>query len=211
MHLKAPLVALLATVSGAAQAQEAAAPKRPSILPGPYQPYRPIPLDTPRDGRVCRVKPSCTPGRDDSAKIVRAMEECNDGGTVLLDGDYTICRPLDLRFLKHIDVALTGNIEFCTDIEMWQQNLFRFHFQGASSWWVWGGEDVNLYGLGEGAIHGNGQEWWDAFAANGSITRPVLFLSDGWHGGSITGLKLRESPMVSLPRSARVCNCSSSH
>ncbi|KAL3478848.1 Exopolygalacturonase X-2 [Aspergillus californicus] len=169
-------------------------PQRPSIQPGPYHPYKAIPLDTRRNRqKVCNVKPG-RKGSDDGPRIRDALRKCNNGGTVVLDKEYTVCSPLDLRFLKHIDVALTGKVEFCPEIEFWQQNLFEFHFQDAASWWVWGGEDIHLYGSGTGEIHGNGQAWYDAYAVNGSIHRPLLFITDGWHGGSITGLKLRQSP-----------------
>jgi galacturan 1,4-alpha-galacturonidase len=174
-------------------------PQRPNIQPGPYQPYKAIPLDTRRDRRkVCHVKPG-RKGDDDAPKIRAALRKCNNGGTVVLDKEYTIRTPLDLRFLKHIDIALTGTVEFGTDLEFWQQNFFHFHFQDACSWWVWGGEDIHLYGAGTGTIHGNGQAWYDEAAANKSTVRPILFLTDGWHGGSITGLKLRHSPNVSTP------------
>ncbi|KAF4953244.1 hypothetical protein FSARC_12438 [Fusarium sarcochroum] len=169
-------------------------PKRPNIRPDPYQPYKAIDLSSPRDHRVCFVKPSRKKGGDDAPKIRAALKKCNNGGTVVLDKNYNICSPLDLRFLKHIDIALTGKIEFCTEIEYWQQNTFKFHFQDASSWWVLGGKDIHLYGLGKGVIHGNGQAWWDAHAENKTVHRPLLFITDGWHGGSITGLKLRHSP-----------------
>lgn len=171
-------------------------PQRPSILPGPKQPYREIPLDTKRDPeKVCFVTP-CGPGKNDARKIKAAFERCNDGGTVVLDKEYTVCSPLDLRFLKHIDIALTGKITLCPELDYWQENLFRFKFQDVSSWWAWGGEDIHLYGAGTGTIDANGQAWYDRAAVNGSTIRPTTFLTDGWHGGSITGIKMRHSPNV---------------
>lgn len=196
------LLMLLGLAAGLSEGREV--PQRPDIQPTPYHPYKAIPLDSTRDGRVCHVKPSCTKGRDDAAKIIKAFEECNDGGTIVLDKEYTVCTPLDLRFLKHVDVALTGKIEFCTDLEMWQANFFQFHFQDAASWWVWGGEDIHLYGLGEGIIHGNGQPWWDGHKADVTVHRPLLFITDGWHGGSITGLNMRQSPNVSASLGRRI-------
>ncbi|KAL4959390.1 Exopolygalacturonase X-2 [Aspergillus stella-maris] len=177
-----------------AQGTNSSFPKRPDIQPNPIQPYKAIPLHSRRDPRkVCYVEPEGD-GGDDASAILDALHDCNNGGTIVLDQDYTICTPLDLRFLEHVDIALTGKVEFCTDIDFWQPNTFKFHFQDASSWWVWGGEDVHLYGAGTGEINGNGQAWYDAYALNSSIHRPLLFITDGWHGGSITGLKLRQSP-----------------
>jgi hypothetical protein len=188
-----PVLAALA-LSGIAQAREV--PARPDIKPSPLQPYKAIPTGSPRT-KTCFVKPSCTKGRDDSAKILAAFHECNNGGTVVLDEEYTICSPLDLRFLKHVDVALTGTIKFCDDdLDDWVEKTFKFPFQDGSSWWLWGGEDINLYGLNKGTIDGNGQKWYDTVAER-TILRPLLFVTDGWRGGSITGLKLRNSPNVS--------------
>lgn len=187
------LAVALAALSLTTEAREV--PQRPDVKPTPLQPYRAIPESAPRT-KSCFVKPSCTPGNDDSAKILAAFEECNNGGTVVLDKEYTICNPLDLRFLKNIDVALTGTVKFCEDIENFQALNFHFPFQSQTTWWLWGGEDINLYGLGTGTIDGQGQIWYDSYATNKTLNRPLLFVTDGWHGGSISGLKLRQSPQV---------------
>ncbi|KAL0936282.1 exopolygalacturonase X [Colletotrichum truncatum] len=183
-------VAALA-LSGVAQAREV--PPRPDTKAHPNPPFRPFPVSPPRT-KSCFVKPSCTPGRDDSAKILKAFHDCNNGGTVVLDESYTICTPLDLRFLKHVDVALTGRITFCDGVDDWMKKFFPIPFQEGNTWWLWGGEDINLYGLGKGVIDGNGQEWYDAHGSREGILRPLLFVTDGWKGGSITGLKMRQSP-----------------
>ncbi|CAG9942894.1 unnamed protein product [Clonostachys rosea f. rosea IK726] len=174
-------------------ALERTVPPRPTITPGPLQPYKAFPVSPPRT-KTCFVKPSCTKGKDDSAKILAAFEECNDGGTVVFDEEYTICSPLDLRFLKHVDIAITGTIKFCDDIDYWLPRTFKFQFQGSSTWWVIGGEDINIYGSGVGTLDGNGQAWYDRFATNKTLQRPLLLVTDGLHGGSITGLNMKNSP-----------------
>lgn len=171
------------------------APKRPHYEPTPLQPYKAFPTSSPRR-KTCFVKPG-KKGGDDASKILRAFKKCNNGGTVVLDQEYTICTQLDLRFLKHVDIALTGTVKFCDDVERWLPRTFQFPFQDGSSWWLFGGEDINLYGAGTGTIDGNGQAWYDAHAADSKVKRPLLFVTDGWKGGSITGLKLRQSPNVS--------------
>lgn len=185
------LVAVVALALGLAQGRDFT--PRPDIQPGPKQPYKAFPVSSPRT-KTCFVKPSCTAGRDDSAKILKAFQDCNNGGTVVLDKEYTICEALDLRFLKNIDIALTGTVKFCDKVHEWQPKLLRFPFQDQGSWWIWGGEDINLYGAGTGVVDGNGQTWYNEYAANSSLLRPLLFATDGWHGGSMTGLKMRMSP-----------------
>jgi galacturan 1,4-alpha-galacturonidase len=192
MHVSAICALSLAALTGASTVSKA--PPRPQLKATPLQPSVPFPVSPPRH-KTCFVKSSKT-GGDDAKNILEAFKKCNNGGTIILDQIYTICSPLDLRFLKHVDVALTGTVKFCDDINRWLPRAFQFPFQEGSSWWLWGGKDINLFGLGVGTIDGNGQAWWDANAANSTIKRPLLFVTDGWEGGSITGLKLRQSPNV---------------
>jgi galacturan 1,4-alpha-galacturonidase len=190
MQLPSTLVVAAAAFAGAAQARDFI--PRPNIQPGPIQPYKAFPESTPRT-KTCFVKPSCTQGRDDGPKIMAAIEECNNGGTVVLDKEYNVCSPMDLRFLKHIDIAITGTITWCDDVDHWLPLLFKYEYQFAAAQWVIGGEDVNIYGAGVGTLDGKGQKWYDRFDTNRTLIRPILIVTDGLHGGSITGLKMRNS------------------
>lgn len=193
--LKLAAAGLLAALAQPAQAARDFIP-RPDIKPYPLQPYKALPESTERT-KTCFVKPSCTEGRDDAPKIIAALEECNGGGTVVLDKEYTVCSPLDLRFLKHVDIALTGTLNFCADVDYWVENSFKIDFQNQSTFWYIGGEDVNVYGAGQGVLNGNGQAWYDRFATVKDLLRPILFVTNGLEGGSVTGLKMRNSPNVS--------------
>lgn len=51
---------------------------------------------------------------------------------------------------------------------------------------------MNIYG--GGTIDGNGQVWYDAYAANIYTLRPVLIGIDGLHNSIISDLVLRYSP-----------------
>ncbi|KAJ4311881.1 Exopolygalacturonase X-2 [Neodidymelliopsis sp. IMI 364377] len=190
MLIRTILILALGTVAEAAAASKT--PQRPQLEATPLQPYKAFPPSPPRT-KTCFVKPSKN-GGDDARNILDAFKKCNNGGTIVLDKVYTICTQLDLRFLKHVDVALTGTVKFCNDVNRWLPRTFQFPFQDGSSWWLWGGKDINLYGLGVGTIDGNGQTWYDAHAVNSTVKRPLLFVTDGWEGGSITGLRLRQSP-----------------
>lgn len=171
--------------------------ERPSLKVGPLGTGKPFPESPPREaGRYCFVKPSCTKGRDDAPKIFRAFHDCNNGGTVVLDSEYLIASPLDLTFLKHVDVAISGTIKFSDDIDYWLPRTFKYPFQDSSSMWRFGGKDVNIYGGGVGLIDGNGQAWYDRFASNKTLMRPIALVTDGLYGGSITGLRMINSPSV---------------
>jgi galacturan 1,4-alpha-galacturonidase len=190
MQLPTILGVAATAFTGLAQARDFV--PRPDIQAGPVQPYKPFPASTPRT-KTCFVKPSCTKGRDDAPKILAAMHECNNGGTIVLDGEYTVNTPMDLRFLKHADIALTGTLNFTDDVDHWLPLLFLYDYQFAAAQWVIGGEDVNIYGAGTGTLNGNGQKWYDRFDTNRTLVRPILLVTDGLHGGSITGLKMRNS------------------
>ncbi|KAI0602621.1 glycoside hydrolase family 28 protein [Biscogniauxia sp. FL1348] len=165
---------------------------RPDIQPFPFNAGRARPLSPSRNA-TCYVV-SQGPGADDAPAILSAFQECNNGGTVILDTDYTIGTALDLTFLEGVDVALSGSVTFSNDIDYWTANSFRYDFQNSTAFWKIGGRDVNIYGGGAGLIDGNGQAWWDAFAANSSLLRPIALVVDGLEGGSITGLRMINSP-----------------
>ncbi|KAL1999933.1 hypothetical protein VTN02DRAFT_3789 [Thermoascus thermophilus] len=158
----------------------------------PHLPFRPLPPSLNRT-KVCHV-PSRGDGTDDSAAILRALHECNHGGKVVFDQDkhYTIGTALDLTFLKHIDLEILGTVQFTNDTDYWQANSFKQVFQNATTFFQLGGEDVNIYG--GGTLDGNGQVWYDLYAKDSLILRPILVGIIGLHGGTIGPLNLRYSP-----------------
>ncbi|KAF7555558.1 hypothetical protein G7Z17_g2061 [Cylindrodendrum hubeiense] len=167
---------------------------RPEIKAWPHSPGTHNSVSPSRSrSRYCTVKPTKN-GGDDAGNILKAFHKCNDGGTVVLDANYTIASPLDLTFLKHIDVAITGTVNFATNISYWTDHMFKYAYQDATAFWRFGGKDVNIFGHGVGVLNGNGQPWYDGFAANSSLLRPVLFLLDGLQGGSVTGLNMINPP-----------------
>ncbi|KAL4927563.1 putative extracellular exo-polygalacturonase [Aspergillus undulatus] len=158
----------------------------------PKPPFRPLPTSHPRK-KVCHVQ-SYGDGSDDSEFILSAIKECNHGGKVVFNEgeEYTIGTALDLTFLKHIDLEILGRITFTDNTDYWQANSFKHTFQNATTFFQLGGEDVNVYGGGE--LNGNGQTWYDLYAEDALILRPILFGVIGLHGGTIGPLKLRYSP-----------------
>lgn len=82
--------------------------------------------------------------------------------------------------------------QFSANLPYWEANGFNLTFQNASTFWMIGGADVNIFG--GGIIDGNGQPWYDAYAANPLILRPILLAIVGLKGGSVTDLNLRHSP-----------------
>ncbi|KAF9690522.1 hypothetical protein EKO04_011540 [Ascochyta lentis] len=166
--------------------------KRPDHAIAPYHPGKAFPA-SPARTKTCTVKANGN-GNDDSKNILSAIKSCNNGGHVVFPKgkNYTIGTALDLTFLKHIDLDIQGTIKFTNDTDYWQKNAFFQTFQNATTFFQLGGEDVNVYG--GGTLDGNGQAWYDLYAKDIYILRPILFGAIGLHGATIEDLNFRYSP-----------------
>ncbi|EOD51379.1 putative extracellular exo-polygalacturonase protein [Neofusicoccum parvum UCRNP2] len=131
---------------------------------------------------------------DDSESITKALKDCNNGGHVLFpkSQSYVINEPLDMTYLSNIDIDIQGNLKFTDNLEHWRNNSFDLGFQNATSFFKLGGSDVNVYG--GGTIDGQGQPWWDHYPKNKQDKRPVLFATVEMHGGTISDIRLENSP-----------------
>ncbi|KAI0535990.1 polygalacturonase [Xylaria digitata] len=194
--MEATCITILATLATATPTIDThihtAVLSRPDIKPFPHNSGRSKPYSPPRT-KSCSVT-ALGGGKDDAPQILDAFHDCNNGGAVVLDGNYTIATALDLTFLDSVDVALSGSIVFKADIDYWLANAFQYDFQSSTAFWKIGGKDVNIYGGGVGVIDGQGQAWWDGFASNSSLLRPISLVLDGLHGGSVTGLRMISPP-----------------
>lgn len=168
-------------------------PSRPDIDISPKSPFKPFPSSPSRD-RICLVKSHNDGVTDDSADILSAIAKCNNGGHVIFSEDqkYVIGTALDLSNLNHIDLDIRGSILFTNDTDYWQANAFKQIFQNATTFFELGGNDVNVYG--GGVLDGNGQAWYDLYAQNIYILRPILFGVVGLHNSTIQNLNFRYSP-----------------
>lgn len=153
-----------------------------------------VPHSSPPRNRICYVESHNDLITDDSDHILAALQDCNHGGHVVFEASrsYLIGTALDLTFLRHVDIDIQGDILFTNDTDYWQANAFKQVFQNATTFFQLGGEDVNVYG--GGTLNGNGQVWYDLYAKDIYILRPILFGTIGLHNGSISNLNLRYSP-----------------
>lgn len=166
---------------------------RPDVQCEPKRPGSNPPSPPPRT-KVCYVKSYNDSVTDDSTYLLDALHDCNNGGHVVLSAGlkYTIGTALDLTFLEHIDIDIQGYVQFTNDTTYWQANSFKFIYQNVTSFFKLGGDDVFIYG--GGTLDGNGQVWYDGYAANIYILRPVLIGIDGLKNSIISDLVLRYSP-----------------
>lgn len=150
--------------------------------------------NSPARNRTCIVESHNNKSLDDSSYISNAIHDCNGGGHVIFTKaqSYVIGKPLNMSDLSHIDLDIQGKITFTDNLTYWQINAFDLDYQNSTSFFLLGGEDVNVYG--GGVLDGNGQPWWDLYAKNKKIRRPVLFATVGLHNGSISDITMQNSP-----------------
>lgn len=149
---------------------------------------------SPERNRTCVVESYNDPSTDDSAHVVNAIDDCNCGGHVIFaeKQTYTITETMNLTGLSAVDLDIQGTISFPANLEHWQSVAFDLAYQNATSFFILGGKDLNIYG--GGVIQGNGQAWWDEYVKNKAVKRPVLFTLVGLDGGSVSELKMRNAP-----------------
>ncbi|KAJ7771601.1 glycoside hydrolase family 28 protein [Mycena metata] len=109
-------------------------------------------------------------GADDAPRFLSAVHACSKV-TIPVSTTLNISTRLNMTGLndKHID--LQGTLRFNPDIPYWSGNGFSFPFQTQITFWILGGKNLLLDG--GGTIDGAGQDWYDAFAANSSLLRPI--------------------------------------
>lgn len=91
---------------------------------------------------------------------------------------------------KHID--LKGALRFDPNIPYWSGNGFSFPFQTQITFWILGGKNIVLNG--GGTIDGAGQAWYDAFAANASLLRPISLTLFQATNVLVSDIKMINSP-----------------
>jgi len=79
--------------------------KRPHHPVAPHCPSKPLP-SSPDRTKTCIVQANGD-GTDDSTNVLKAINDCNNGGHVVFPQDqkFMIGTALDLTFLNHIDLG----------------------------------------------------------------------------------------------------------
>ncbi|KAG5658691.1 hypothetical protein KAF25_010872 [Fusarium avenaceum] len=192
------VAALCALVSSASANSGHHVLKRPHVEAAPYGTGQKFPDSPPRSrNHYCYVKPGKGADRDDAARILTAFKKCNKGGTIVLDQEYIVGSPLDLTWLAHVDVVITGTLNFKSDPYYWADHSFKYDFQNMSSFWKIGGKDIHIYGdlkNNESLLDGQGQAYWEEMAKNKTLLRPILLTIEDAHGLTMSNLRMRNSP-----------------
>ncbi|KAF9026869.1 glycoside hydrolase family 28 protein [Hymenopellis radicata] len=130
-------------------------------------------------------------GKDDASQLIAAARSCR---TVNIPSDTTlnISTRLDMTGLSDVTINLEGTIRFNPDIPYWVENAFPFEFQAQVTFWLLGGENIVL--KGGGTLDGAGQPWYDAFAANSSLPRPIILTIYQGNHVLVENIEMIDSP-----------------
>lgn len=109
---------------------------------------------------LCAVK-SLGGGLDDGPNINAAFKECSENAVILLDSYYSVNTLLLTEGLNHVDVVLSGTVQYTPNIAYWSPHSLYLTFQNSTTFWFLSGNDVHIFG--GGTIDGNGQVWYDTF------------------------------------------------
>ncbi|TFK50935.1 pectin lyase-like protein [Heliocybe sulcata] len=117
---------------------------------------------------------SCTltaSGGDDAPAFVQAYSACSTI-TIPQNTVLNISTPMNMTGGVNKHISLQGTVKFSPNIDYWSGHGYYFAFQDQITFWILGGENVRLDG--GGVLDGVGQPWYDAFASNSSLLRPIL-------------------------------------
>ncbi|KAF9078343.1 pectin lyase fold/virulence factor [Rhodocollybia butyracea] len=146
-------------------------------------------LVTSVNGRnICRLTAS---GGDDAPQFLAAAASC---GTVTIPEGTTlnISTRLNMTAMSNFKIDLQGTIFFNPDIPYWTGNAFQIPFQNQSTFWLLGGDNIVL--SGGGTLDGAGQAWYDAFAVNASLFRPVILVLNEASNALVDNIRMVNSP-----------------
>ncbi|KAK7001848.1 putative exopolygalacturonase X [Favolaschia claudopus] len=131
-------------------------------------------------------------GKDDSPQLLTAMQSCS---TVVIPASTTlnISTRLNMTGLSNKHLNLQGTMRFNPNITYWTANAFPFAFQTSITFWILGG--TNLLVDGGGTLDGAGQAWWDAFASNSGLLRPITMTLFQATNVVVQNIKMINSPM----------------
>ncbi|KAK0637297.1 glycoside hydrolase family 28 protein [Bombardia bombarda] len=140
-----------------------------------------LPFSVPRapsrsSGKTCTVQPLGS-GHDDVPQILKAFDECNNGGTVVFPQGQTFYIATKLNpVLFDVNVEWRGVWKLSDNATYWRNNAYPVAFQNHHAGFVVSGDRIHINGHGTGGIDGSGNTWYTAEAGTSKIGRPMPFV-----------------------------------
>ncbi|KIK55487.1 glycoside hydrolase family 28 protein [Collybiopsis luxurians FD-317 M1] len=136
----------------------------------------------------CTLKAS---GGDDAPQFLAAAASCSTV-TIPVGTTLNIETRLNMTGLSNLNINLQGTIRFDPNIPYWTGNGFFIPFQTQITFWLLGGKNIVL--SGGGTLDGAGQAWYDAFASNSSLLRPIILTLNQANNAVVENIRMINSP-----------------
>ncbi|KAI0087084.1 glycoside hydrolase family 28 protein [Irpex rosettiformis] len=142
------------------------------------------------------VAASCTvtaSGSDDGPALLAAMAN-SACPTVVVPTSTTlnIETRLNMTGVQDKNLVVQGTVKFAANLPYWEGNAFYIPFQTQWAFWLLGGKNIVVNG--GGTLDGQGQAWYDAFAKNSSLTRPILLTIYQANNVTVENIHMINSP-----------------
>jgi galacturan 1,4-alpha-galacturonidase len=155
----------------------------------------PQPLQPSQNGKTCTLR-ALGNQTDDTPQILKAFQECNNGGNVVFPqgqnywiasrlnpviydvtidwhGVWTACIHFNFS-IRNKDRA--NEYQFSDNLTYWRNNSYSIFFQNHAAGFVITGDRIRINGHGTGGINGNGNAWYNAEQATTQQGRPMPFV-----------------------------------
>ncbi|KAJ9138908.1 Pectin lyase-like protein [Pleurostoma richardsiae] len=115
--------------------------------------------------------------KDDSPQILKAFQDCSNGGTVVFpeSSNYYIASRLN-PVVHDLTVEWRGTWTFSDDLDYWRNNSYPIAFQNHRAGFIITGDRIHINGYGTGGINGSGNTWYTAEAGTTLEGRPMPFV-----------------------------------
>ncbi|TCD69408.1 hypothetical protein EIP91_007755 [Steccherinum ochraceum] len=143
-----------------------------------------------------RASSACTlsaSGKDDAPAFLKAVSDPSCA-TVVVPAKTTlnIETRMNMTGLSNKHISIQGTVRFNPDLPYWTGNAFYFSFQDQVAFWLLGGRNIVVDG--GGTLDGAGQAWYDAFAKNSSLARPIIMTLFQATNVTVQNLRMINSP-----------------
>ncbi|TID26098.1 glycoside hydrolase family protein [Venturia nashicola] len=148
-----------------------------------------------KEQKLCTVIPLGAP-KNDVPQILKAFEECNNGGRVIFPPGqtYRIAEKVKVN-IQNVEIDWSGIWLMTPDLAYWRTNSFPVAFQNHAAGIVFSGSDITINAHGIGGVHGNGEAWYNDEQAVTRPGRPMPFVLWNVSNVAVHGFSVWQPPL----------------
>ncbi|KAK5164962.1 uncharacterized protein LTR77_009627 [Saxophila tyrrhenica] len=110
---------------------------------------------------TCTVCAGSSNATDDTPTILRAFQQCGNGGTIVFPADQTYHINSKLNpVVDDVTIDWRGEWMFSEDLDYWRNNNYHISFQNHAAGFILTGDHIRIDGFNTGGIDGNGEVWY---------------------------------------------------